>query len=372
MTTTTQRTYTLTFLALVLLFAGTGFLAKAYHAQRQNRAEDHFEQGQRLQRAGHETAALAQYRAALGIADSNPRYELALTLTLFDLGRLQEAQSHLTELLAQDPTNGQLNLTMARIAAGEDKTDDAVTYYHRAIYGSWPEQPLNHRITIRFELVDYLARNGLQQQLLPALVQLQSDLPDDPSLKQRVADLFAQAHAPRPAADLYLEVVKARPRDAAAWAGLGTADFAMGDYVGAQGSLRRAVALKSSNTDVAAHLAWVNEYLALDPTRPRLSSAERYRRARHLLELTLSAVDDCLRAKQAPVPNALVQQTDQAATILGQQAKPGDRDDATDAALSTAGALWTSRAAICPAPPSPGTPLGAVLGRVASFADSTN
>lgn len=372
MNTTSPRTYTLTFLALILLFVATGFLARSYRAQRQHRAEHHFDQGQRLQAQGHEAAALAQYRAALSIAGANPRYELALTLVLVDLGRLQEAQSHLQELLTQDPTNGQLNLTMARIAAAEEQTDDAITYYHRAIYGLWPDDPLDRRIKVRFELVDYLSRNGMRQQLLPALAQLQSDLPDDPDMQMRVAGMFADAAAPRQAADLFRQVIKARPRDGAAYAGLGTAQFAMGDYVAAQGTLKRAVALKTDNGDVKAHLSWVDEYLRLDPTRERLSGAERYRRSRHLLELALSSVDECLRTTQAETPAALVQLADHANELLKAHPRMAQRDEATDAALSTAEHLWDSRQALCPAPPGTGTPLAALLARLDQPAAGNN
>lgn len=372
MKTTSPRTYTLTFLALILLFVGTGFLARSYRGQRQERAEHHFEEGQRLQAQGHEVAALAQYRAALSIAGADRRYELALTLVLVDLGRLQEAQSHLQELLTQDPTNGQLNLTMARIAAAEEQTDDAITYYHRAIYGLWPDEPLDRRVKARFELVDYLSRNGMRQQLLPALAQLQSDLPDDPDLQMRVAGMFADAAAPRQAADLYRQVIKARPRDGAAYAGLGTAQFAMGDYVAAQATLRRAVALKAGNGDVTAHLSWVDEYLRLDPTRDRLSGAERYRRSRHLVELALAAVDECLRTTQTEAPADLVQLADHANEILMAHPRIAQRDDATDAAMSTAEQLWSRRQAMCPAPPGTGTPLAALLARLSQPAAGGN
>ena len=368
MTTTSTRTSTITFLALILLFVATGFLARSYRAERQSRAEHHFELGQQLDQKGNKSAALAQYRAALSIEPVDTRYELALTLVLVDLGRLQEAQSHLEELLAQDPTNGQLNLIMARIVAAEGDSDSAITFYHRAIYGLWPDQPLQQRVKVRFELVDYLAKNGLRQELLPSLVQLESDLPENPDMKLRVAGMFAEANDPRPAADLYREVIKAQPRDGSAWAGLGEAQFAMRDYATAQTALRRAATLHAGGTVVKAHLGWVNEYLSLDPTQERLTDAERYKRAQRLLGLTLSALDECLSASSGDVPDTVARMADHANDLLSTQAKLADREQATNDAVSTAEQLWTVRQSTCPAAAGPAgheTPLAALMAQLA-------
>ena len=371
-TTTTPRLYTAVILSLILLFVGTGFLASAYRTERQRRADYHFALGQKLAAEGHKAEALEQYRTSLSIVPSTPQYELALTLALVDLGRLDEAQSHLQELLQKDPTNGLLNLTMARVSAREGLVDDAITYYHRAIYGLWPAKPIQNRIDTRFELVAYIAKTGTHQQLVAELVQLQSDLPDDPALKQRVAGLFLTAGSPRQAADLYREVVRAQPRNAVAWAGLGEALFGQSDYPGAQLAFRRATALHAGDPNLKARLTWVNEYLGLDPMADRLSVSERYRRSQGLVELTLASLNACLDRSDAPASDPVQTLIDSAQKTLVAHRRVRNYEQAADDSLTMSEQLWRAKQASCPEAPGTGTPLAALMMRLARPAAPVN
>ena len=363
MTTTTPR-YTATILVLILLFIGTGFLARAYRTERQARAEHQFAVGQQLNRAGRKNVALAHYRTALQIEPGNPRYELALALVLVDLGHLGEAESHLQELLQQDPTNGLLNLTMARVAAREGRVDSAVTYYHRAIYGLWPEKPNTNRIDTRLELIAYLAKTGSRQQRIAELVQLRSELPVDPALKQRVAGLFMAAGSPQDAAGLYRELTQAKPSNPEAWAGLGEAEFELADYQAAQAAFRRAATYHAKDPNLAVRLAWVNEYLSLDPTWDRLAAIERARRIRRLVGLTLAALNSCLDRHDAAIPDAVQTLANQAGTLLDSRRRVRNPVQAADGELSLTEQLWRAKQSLCPEPAGADTPLAALLDRL--------
>ncbi|MDE3156169.1 MAG: tetratricopeptide repeat protein [Acidobacteriota bacterium] len=373
MTTTTPRLYTAVILFLVLFFVGTTFLARSYRSERQTRADYHFSLGQKLAAEGHQAEALEQYRTALSLEPGTPRFQLAIALVLVDLGRLDNAESHLQDLLQADPTNGLLNLTMARVSAREGLVDDAITYYHRAIYGLWTTRPVQNRIDARFELVDYIARNGTHQQLVAELVQLQSDLPDEPALKQRVAGLFLSASSPRQAAALYRDVARAQPRNAAAYAGLGESLFALEDYQGAQAVFRRAILLHAADPDLKARLVWVNQYLGLDPLAPRLATAERYRRSQRLVDLTLASLSACLdRTQSAALSDPMQKLIDAAQKLLSSHQRIRNYDQAADDSLSISEQLWRAKQASCPEAPGTGTPLAALMTRLTQQAPATS
>ncbi len=253
---------------------------------------------------------------------------------------------------------------MARVSAREGLVDDAIIYYHRAIYGLWPSRPIQNRIDTRFELVDYIAKTGTHQQLVAELVQLQSDLPDDPALKQRVAELFLSAGTPRQAADLYRDVVRAQPRNAKAWAGLGEALFVQRDYANAQSAFRRATALHASDPNLNARLTWVNEYLGLDPTAERLSTAERYRRSRRLVELTLASLNSCLDRGDAPASDPVAKLVEAAQKRLASRRRVRNSEQAADDSQLLSEQLWRAKQAACPEAPGTGTPLAALMMRL--------
>jgi hypothetical protein len=83
------------------------------------------------------------------------------------MGHPDEGAVYLNEGLKRDPNNGVANLGLARIAAARGKTSDAITYYHRAIYGSWPAGGENNRLEARFELAEYLKKAGRQRRHWP-------------------------------------------------------------------------------------------------------------------------------------------------------------------------------------------------------------
>jgi Flp pilus assembly protein TadD len=78
---------------------------------------------------------LSNSTARLWVSRGQKDYALALAIALINLGRWEEAETHLTEVLQSDPTNGVANLMMARVSANRDRSAEAITCYHRAIYG---------------------------------------------------------------------------------------------------------------------------------------------------------------------------------------------------------------------------------------------
>ena len=138
-------------LGLVLLFGVAGFLTSSYRQDRETLASLHYEAGRSLTQQGRPAEAIAEYRAALSLSRGDSEYQLELALALLNEGNWNEAERHLQELLATDPTNAIPNWAMARIADRRNNLATAETFYHRALYGFWPPPSPPQSPTTRLE-----------------------------------------------------------------------------------------------------------------------------------------------------------------------------------------------------------------------------
>lgn len=349
------------FVALAALFALTGVVTGAYRSERHSMAEQHYQLGSALARQGRNHQALEQFQAALSFSHDNPEYQLALARALLDLGRLEEAESHLRELRQNDPTDGVVNLLLARIAARQGKTDDAVVYYHTAIYGLWPEQPEQRRIKTRLELVDMLMKRGGKRQALAELLEMMDRVPaDDIATRQRLGTLLLACDAPKQAAEVFENIVRRQSHNAEAYAGLGEAEFARGGYRQAQDAFRQAVRWKADDAEAQKRLDVCEQILALDPDARGLSAVQRFERSRRLLEEIAADAEQCSQERQMPLPEALVT----ARKLLARRPARRPADQATQENLSLAGQLWSVRTQACGQPGESGQALALVMAQL--------
>lgn len=337
--------YVVVALAMAVLMTTTGLATRAYNAERDARAQSHFEHAQQSVTAGQHEAAVAELREALVLDRGNARYQLALATALYDLGRLREAESYLTDLLAREATSGPANLTMARIAAALGRDADATAYYDRAAYGRWAQDTARRRIEVRFEHATHLARRGARPELLAQLLLLGEDLPaDDVPGRKRVAAMLMRAGAPERAGDIYASLVTLAPDDAEVHAGLGESAFRRSDYIAARSSLARAVALDPETPGATERLDLVDLVLSLDPTTRRLTTAERFRRSRLVLELALASYEQCAESTTADPNRALVTSAVRE-RLADRRLRPSD--EAVEANLTMAERLRTEARARC-------------------------
>ncbi len=344
---TTRRAILVVLISMTILWTTTSFVVRAWKTGRYDRAEDHFQRGNRASRQGDNEEAAEQYRAALSFTPGDPKFRLALALALMDLGRLDEAEAHLGELREMDPTNGVVNLAMARIAVRQRKWDDAVLHYHRAIFGFWPDQPEQNRIQARFELVDLLSNHGRKKEALAELLELAGDAPDDPDTQRRIANLVLANGAPRNAADIFQSIVNNSPNDAAAWHGLGETQFLLGDYLSARNSFHRALRWNAKDEAARKRAAECDEIVSLDPTLPKLSSRQRYERARDLLLRNRTGLDDCLTSNGAANAQGPSDLSEAADALLKATSRRRSEEDALKV-LNTAQDMWKSWESRCP------------------------
>ncbi len=356
-------TFTLVFVAIAAFFVIDTFLEKTEQAESQAEAARFFREGQAQMQQGHSGDAVRQFQAALSIARGNRDYELALAQALVASGRLADAEAAVSELLQHDSTDGAANLILARILAGQGSLADAISYYHRAIYGHWKQDAGQNRVKARFELVDLLAKHNSKEELLAELLPLEEEASENIATRERVGNLFLAAGSPARAANVFHGILNDHPQNADAYAGLGEAEFASGNYRSALTDFVTASRVDPDNAAIRKRVDMSNQVLSLDPTRRGLDSDERYRRSAKLLGTILDDVNQCI----GPNPTQTLQEVmDSARQALKHRVGASRQAAAIDTNLDLAEQLWQSRKTDCKqAVAESEQPLALVLAKVA-------
>jgi tetratricopeptide (TPR) repeat protein len=305
-----------------------------------------------------------QFRNAVSISLDNQQYRLSLGVTLAKTGHPDEGAVYLNEVLKRDPNNGAANLGLARIAAARGKTSDAITYYHRAIYGSWPAGEENNRLEARFELADYLKKSGHQKEAIAELLAALEQARNNEAAKKRIGRLLLEYGSPRQAADVFHEVLRTNSRDAQAWASLGMAELAQEDYRATRNAFLNAVRLDPSDEQSRRQLELVERVLALDPNAAGLRASGRYQRSVEILAGALQMEEQCLAVRNDTAANTGDSLADAARKSLAHRPRRGEIDDATDMNLDLAVRLWKSAKNLCSSQQQKDEALDRVLARL--------
>jgi tetratricopeptide (TPR) repeat protein len=280
----------------VVLFLGVGGLSRVYHAQRDSLGNRWFARGvEDLKQQRYQQAA-GEFRAALRYSRDNYAYQLNLAQALIGLKRTGEAYAYLINLWEREPENGLVNLELARIAAQKGETEQALRYYHNAIYAAWPGNQELERRNVRLELIEYLLGIKAQAQAQSELIALAANLDEDPSLHQRVGDLFLQAQDYERALAEYRLPLKSDHRNAAALAGAGLAAFELGRYPLAQRYLEEAVAANPKDAQSLDRLKTVELVVQMDPFRRQIPVDQRHRIVMQAFEVAGERLKSCAAA----------------------------------------------------------------------------
>ena len=324
-------------LAVVFLI---GFVHYYYRTERGARAEQYYKAGIELVQQARNQEAVEQFRNAVSISRDNEQYRLALGVTLAKTGHPDEAAVYLREVLKRDPNNGAANLALGQIAIAAQKTSDAMTYYHRAIYGSWPAGEETSRLEARFELAGYLRKFGQQREAIAELLAALEQARNDQAAKKRIASLLLAYGSPRQAADIYRDILHGDSRDADAWSGLGAAEMQLEDYGAARVAFRNTEQLNPTDGQVRKERELAERILALDPNARGLRSSVRFQRSEAILEEVLSGIQSCSSVNPQLVNTAR--------KALEHRPRRGERDDATEMNIALAAELSKSAKDVCP------------------------
>ena len=266
----------LTVLAVVL-FLFVGGLSRAFHAQQDSLGNRWFSRGVADLNARRFDAAAAEFRAALRYSRDNYSYQLNLAESLLGLKRTGEAQAYLVNLWDRQPEDGVVNLELARIAAQRQETDQALRYFHNAIYAIWPGDQQVQRRDARLELIEFLLQIGAKTQAQAEMIALEANLEDDPAEQAKVGALFLRAQDYEHALAAFRMTLKSNRHQAVALAGAGLAAYELGRYPAAERYLQAAVAADPNDAPSEETLKTTEMVLAMDPFRPGVSAAQRSR-----------------------------------------------------------------------------------------------
>jgi tetratricopeptide (TPR) repeat protein len=353
MTNSAIRTTASVCAVLLCAFVGTGFVSSAYKQEQAKLGDRHFQAGRRLTAVNDLAGAAEEFRKALLFAPENQEYRLSLATALVSGNKLDEAESHLQQLAQEDPTNGRINLLLARVAMQEHHLDEAMESYQRAVYEYWPPGELNNRRQARWELINVLEETGRNRdQLVGELLQLYGNLPPHSDQRMRVAALLLRNGADAEAAHVFRDVLKDSPVQngeealvdrVGAYLGLARVAFRAGDFVEARHEYQRALHENPKDGEAAAALALTNDIVTVSPQLPNISPNERLRRSQGLLNRVEKDLEQCAGNidEDSPLGQRL------AAIKLATGQKLTDTDDAAWQLQQAAQDLWKDRATFC-------------------------
>ncbi len=325
------------------------FLARIDRQESSAHAASEYAAGGALLHSGHASDAVDHFSAAVAIDRSNVNYALALAEGMLQQGRTTEAEATLRTLLDRAGNDGAVNLTMAHAMIREGRMGEAKAYFHRAVFGRWGADSVSDRNQARFELIDFLAQHGTQRELLAELLPFEDAPADSVALRRRLGNLFISAGSPARAADMFREVLRRVPNDADAYAGMGEAAFALGNFRTARADFAEAARARPGDTHIEARMALADTVLALDPTARGVASNDRLTRSRALLARTLSAVTACGGPATAAADSARVLVAPSLAPAASLRAPRDNSDAAAEAMMSLTIELWSARPAACAA-----------------------
>lgn len=260
----------------VVAFLAVGGLSRIYHQQQAALGDRWFTRGVADLQSRHFDRAVSEFRTALLYSRDNYTYQLDLAEALIGLKKTNEAYAYLVNLWEREPENGLVNLELARIAVQRGETEQALRYYHNAIYAIWPGDQEVQRRNTRLELIEYLLSINAKTQAQGELIALAENLGEDPAMHARVGDLFFQAGDYEHALAEYRQSLKLDRHNAAALAGAGRAAFELGRYDIAQHYLEAAVAGTPNDTQSAELLKTTELVLRMDPFRRQIPVNQRH------------------------------------------------------------------------------------------------
>ena len=349
-------------LLLIALYSVDQFLARL--EQREVGAEGRrlYAVGQKLLTQNRIPGAIDAFARAHALERSNRSYAIALASSQMAGRQIEASRNTLTEILQRDSNYAPANLLMARTMVQDQRYREADSYYHRAIYGTWPENQSQERLKTRLEVADMLAAHGGSYELLSEALLLQNTSGNDPAILKHVAALLLQAGSPGRAALVYRSLLRVAPSDRDAYAGLARAEILDGNYGAAHLALVKAFTHSPNAAELRREMDLAGRLLSLDPTPRHLSSAEKLRRSDEILTLARQEILGCLGSQTAsPV---LAQELDDAGKLLAEKLRGAATNERAEMRLSQAERLWRARPPLCVPAASQDDPIALLLKKI--------
>ena len=285
-------------ITLFLILVGvvlTGYLVRLHRVTEMSLANRWFVRGGEAMQAHLPNVAANDYRTALSYDPANREYRLRLSQALLAGGHLTEARAHLRSLWDEEPSNGEVNLSLARLYVQRGDFNNAVRYYNNAINGIWDDEPRKKRIAVRFEVINYLMQQHNITQAQSQLMALMADGPREPTSQLLLGQLLLQVNEPEHALEVDEAILGKDHNNPQAWLQKGQALFAMNRYVEAEHALANAVEQSPKLSDARQQLELLREALRLDTSLHGLSRADRAKRAQESFDAAWNRLDACAK-----------------------------------------------------------------------------
>ncbi len=289
---------------LFFIFAGvalTQYVVNLHRMTEQELAQRWFVRGNQAMQANAPKFAADAYRTALNYDRENKDYRLRLAQALVADGRLAEAHAHLLSLWEEEPANGDVNLTLARLEAKRGHDPLAIRYYNNAINGVWQDNPRKHRTQARFELAQYLMQRKKLAQAQAELLALLADAPSDPGDQLQLGNTLLAVNDPAHALQAYSALLAKDEHNAQAWLGAAQANLALGNYAEAEHAATRAVDEDPKRPEAREQLELTHEVLRINPALRGLPLAERVSRVANAFEAAMKRLTTCATEKNIDI-----------------------------------------------------------------------
>ncbi len=287
---------------LLLIFVGVAFtqyFVILHRSTEYSLANRWFFRGGQAMEAHLPDVAAEDYRTALSYDPGNREYRLRLAQALLAGNHLNEARAHLLSLWDEEPSSGEVNLSLARLYAKRGDVNNAIRYYSNAINGLWENDPQKDRVSVRFELSNYLMQQHKTTEAQSELMALLAEAPREPADQLRLGQLLLAVNEPEHTVEMDNGILAKDPGNSEAWLQKAQALLALNRYVEAEHALANAVEHNPKLDDARRQLDILREALRLDTTLRGLSRTDRAKRAVESLHAAWNRLSDC--AKQQGV-----------------------------------------------------------------------
>ena len=308
------------FVVIAILFFISTVAVHAYYGKLRQLSRDWAREGDRDLTAGNAQRAIQEYRDALAYDGKNTTYQLHLAQALSRVGDTDEARAYLLHLWTEAPGDGVVNLELARLSTRAGAVDDALRYFHDAIYGVWEVDPEERRREARLELIGLLLRQNRKNQADAELISLLALLPRRADAYAQAGALFLQAGDPPRALEEFRRALRLSPSYEDALRGAGEAAFELQELGLAQEYLSKAEAERRGNAEAQSMLATIKMVHEMDPFGFRLSQRERTARVRTDFQTAMQRLQTCI--SQHPAATGVQAQLAAGQSIVAQIARP--------------------------------------------------
>ncbi len=253
-----------------------------------------YRQGERQLKEGNPEEAIASLREATANDHDNRGFAFALAEALGATNRDDEARLALLRLRESAPESPQINLQLARLSARNHDLQEALRYYHHALYGLWTGERVDEqRQQVRIELIHLLLDHKQRSRALAELMVLSTDAPRTAAVQLRLGQLSVEAGDASSALLHFAQAARLDAGNVAALSGAGETAFQLGDYKTAEDYLSRATALDRSATRATQLLETTRLVQSSDPLAGHLSLPEQVQRLRAALDQSGRRLQQC-------------------------------------------------------------------------------